>query len=168
MLSFLNCEKYPPSLLYLMMTLGPALILLALLERAHGRIAGWITAFGRVPFFFYVLHIVVIHALAVALAWATLGDAGWLFGAPPRQQPAGFGLSLPGIYAVWLLVVLALQPLCRWFAALKQRRREPNASRRKIKDEETPCGHSPLGDSLPFLPRSRSPSRLTPLASPAP
>jgi uncharacterized membrane protein len=123
-LSFLNCEKYPPSLLYLMMTLGPALILLALLERAHGRIAGWITAFGRVPFFFYVLHIVVIHALAVALACATLGDAGWLFGAPPRQQPAGFGLSLPGIYAVWLLVVLALQPLCRWFAALKQRRRE--------------------------------------------
>jgi uncharacterized membrane protein len=69
-LSFLNCEKYPPSLLYLMMTLGPALILLALFERAHGRIAGWITAFGRVPFFFYVLHIVVIHALAVALAWA--------------------------------------------------------------------------------------------------
>jgi len=123
-LSFLNCEKYPPSLTYLMMTLGPALILLALFERARGRIADWTLAFGRVPFFFYVLHIVVIHVLAVALAWATLGDAGWLLGPPPRQTPAGFGLPLPGVYAVWLFVVLALQPLCRWFAALKQRRRE--------------------------------------------
>jgi len=123
-LSFLNCEKYPPSLLYLMMTLGPALILFGLLERAQGRIAGWIIAFGRVPFFFYVLHIFLIHALAVALAWATLGDAGWLFGSFPPQKPAAYGLSLPGVYVVWLLVVLALQPLCRWFAALKQRRRE--------------------------------------------
>jgi uncharacterized membrane protein len=123
-LSFLNCEKYPPSLLYLMMTLGPALILLALFEGAHGRLADWITAFGRVPFFFYVLHIILIHALAVAFAWATLGDASWLFGSPPRPKPAGFGLSLLGVYVVWLLVVLALHPACRWFAALKQRRRE--------------------------------------------
>ena len=123
-LSFLNCAKYPPSLLYLMMTLGPALILLALFERAHGRLAGWITVFGRVPFFFYVLHIYLIHALAVALAWAAFRDAGWLFGTFPPQKPAAWGLSLPGVYAVWLLVLLTLHPLCRWFAALKQRRRE--------------------------------------------
>ena len=123
-LSFLSCEKYPPSLLYLMMTLGPTLILLALCERVHGRIAGWVAAFGRVPLFFYVLHIFLIHALAVALAWATVGDVGWLFDPPPRQRPPGFGLSLLGVYVVWIFVVVALQPLCRWFAALKQRRRE--------------------------------------------
>ena len=70
LLSFINCEKYPPSLLYLMMTLGPAAILLALFEHAHGRIAGWLTTFGRVPFFFYVVHLPLIHALAVGLAWA--------------------------------------------------------------------------------------------------
>jgi uncharacterized membrane protein len=73
-LSFVDCEKYPPSLLYLMMTLGPALILLALFERAHGAIAGAITTFGRVPFFFYVVHVAFIHALAVGSRgswWAT-------------------------------------------------------------------------------------------------
>jgi uncharacterized membrane protein len=123
-LSFINCEKYPPSLLYLMMTLGPALILLALFERARGRLADWITTFGRVPFLYYVAHIILIHALAVAMAWAVFGDAGWLFGAFPPQKPATYGLSLPGLYAVWFLVVVALYPLCRWFAALKQRRRE--------------------------------------------
>ena len=123
-LSFLNCEKYPPSLLYLMMTLGPALILLALFERAHGRLADWITAFGRVPFFFYVLHIFLIHALAVALAWAAFRDASWLFSTFPPQKPAAWGLSLPGVYAVWLLVLVTLYPLCRWFAALKRRRQE--------------------------------------------
>ena len=123
-LSFINCEKYPPSLLYLMMTLGPALVLLALFERARGTLAGWIITFGRVPFLYYVVHIVLIHALAVVMAWAVSATpAGSSAGRPP-QKPAGYGLGLPGIYAVWLLVVVALYPLCRWFAALKQRRRE--------------------------------------------
>src|SRR5262249_14984095 len=77
LLSFINCEKYPPSLLFLMMTLGPALILVALCERAHGALTSRITTFGRVPFFFYVVHIAFIHALAVGFAWITLGDIGW-------------------------------------------------------------------------------------------
>jgi uncharacterized membrane protein len=124
LLSFLNCEKYPPSLLYLAMTLGPGLLLLAAFEHARGWLADAITTYGRVPFFYYVLHIFVIHALAVAFAWLTFGNAAWLFGDPPLDKPANYGLSLPGIYLAWLLVILALYPACRWFASVKQRRRE--------------------------------------------
>jgi len=123
-LSFIDCEKYPPSLLYLMMTLGPALILLALFERAHGALAGVVTTFGRVPFFFYVVHVAFIHALAVGFAWITVGDVGWMFGASFSQKPASYGLGLPGVYIVWLCVLTALYPACRAFAALKRRRRE--------------------------------------------
>ena len=123
-LSLLNCEKYPPSLLYLMMTLGPALILLAAFEHARGRLASLITTIGRVPFLYYVAHIFLIHALAVGFAFVTIGNIGWLFGGPPGAKPAGYGLPLPGVYAVWLMVVVMLYPLCGWFAALKQRRRE--------------------------------------------
>ena len=95
-LSFINCEKYPPSLLYLAMTLGPALVLLAAFERATGTVVEWITTFGRVPFFYYVVHIFLIHALAVVFAWATIGDAPWLLGAFPPQKPAAYGLGLVG------------------------------------------------------------------------
>ena len=124
-LSFIDCEKYPPSLLYLMMTLGPALVLLALLEHTRGRVADWIITIGRVPLLYYVVHLILLHALAVAMAWAMLGDTGWLFGSGAlRRKPATYGLDLPSVYAMWLLVVVALYPLCRRFAALKQRRRE--------------------------------------------
>jgi uncharacterized membrane protein len=122
LLSFINCEKYPPSLLFLMMTLGPAMILLGLFERADGLVVGSLTTFGRVPFLFYVVHLPLIHALAVALAWFTIGDIGWMFGSFVPDKPAGYGLSLPGIYVVWLTVPIVLYPLCRWFAALKGRR----------------------------------------------
>ena len=123
-LSFINCEKYPPSLLYLAMTLGPALVLLAAFERATGTVVEWITTFGRVPFFYYVVHIFLIHALAVVFAWATIGDAPWLLGAFPPQKPPAYGLGLAGIYTVWLLVVILLYPICRWFADIKRRRAE--------------------------------------------
>ena len=111
-LSFLNCEKYPPSLLYLMMTLGPALMLLASFEHARGTFARLLATFGQVPFFYYVVHIYLIHALAVATAFATSGGL--------TSTPA-IGLSLPGIYFVWLLVLILLFPICRWFAELKER-----------------------------------------------
>ena len=124
LLSFIDCEKYPPSLLYLAMTLGPGLLLLAAFEGAHGRFAHLFITFGRVPFFYYVVHIFLIHALAVVLAWLVWGDASWLFGRAPIDKPANYGLSLPGVYAVWLLLLLALYPLCRWFAGLKQRHTE--------------------------------------------
>jgi uncharacterized membrane protein len=123
-LSFVNCEKYPASLLYLMMTLGPALLLLAAFGGARGWLAGWITTFGRVPFLYYVAHLFLIHLLAVVYALAVFGDANIIIGSRMMSKPADYGLSLPGNYAVWLLVVISLYPLCRWFAALKQRRRE--------------------------------------------
>ena len=91
-------------------------MLLAAFERARGRLAGWITTFGRVPFFYYVVHIYLIHTLAVAFAWLTLGDASWLFGGAPGAKPAAYGLGLPGVYVVWALVVaraLSAVPLVR-------------------------------------------------------
>jgi uncharacterized membrane protein len=113
-LSFLNCEKYPPSLLFLMMTLGPAMMLLAGFENARGAFARLLATYGQVPFFFYVVHIYLIHAFAVAAGFALTGT----FAATPM-----IGLSLPGIYVVWLLVLIALYPICLWFAELKKRGR---------------------------------------------
>ncbi len=123
-LSFLNCEKYPASLLYLLMTLGPALLLLAVLERARGPVSGWVTTFGRVPFLFYTAHLPVIHLLAVALAWVMLGQVGWAAGTFLAPKPLGYGLPLVGVYGAWVLVLLVLYPACRWFAALKSRRHD--------------------------------------------
>jgi uncharacterized membrane protein len=122
-LSFINCEKYPPSLLYLAMTIGPALLLLAAFENARGRLADCIAIFGSVPLFYYVAHLFLLHALAVAFAWATIGHTAWLFGSLAAGKPAGYGLGLVGIYAVWLAVVIALFPFCRAFAAIKRRGR---------------------------------------------
>jgi len=110
-LSFLNCEKYPPSLLYLMMTLGPALILLALFEELRGALASFLATFGRVPFFYYVVHIYLIHALAVATALA-------LTGVLTTTPEVNFNLA--GVYIVWLMVVVLLYPICRWFSELKE------------------------------------------------
>jgi uncharacterized membrane protein len=123
--AFLNCQKYPPSLLFVLMTLGPAIIALALFERAHGPLARFFIVFGRVPLFFYLLHIPLIHALAVGLDyWAygksPLATAGY-WGLDPNEVPADYGHSLPVVYLIWLGVVLALYPLCWWFARVKRR-----------------------------------------------
>jgi uncharacterized membrane protein len=112
LLSFVNCEKYPPSLLFLMMTLGPALMLLAAFDQARGRVAQVFAIFGQVPFFFYVVHIYLIHALAIVTGFALTG----VFAITPR-----LGFSLPEVYLVWLLVLALLYPICRWFAGRKAR-----------------------------------------------
>jgi hypothetical protein len=104
------------------MTLGPGLLLLAAFERARGGLAAWVTTFGRVPLLYYVAHIFLIHALAVAVALVVLGDASWLFGTVPGATPAGWGFGLPIVYGVWLLVVVGLYPICRWFAQVRRRR----------------------------------------------
>jgi uncharacterized membrane protein len=128
-LSFLNCTKYPPSLDFLLMTLGPAIVALAWLERLRFSLHNPLIVFGRVPFFYFVTHIALIHLVAVALGFIRYGAHGFLLlpapsmGGPAKMFPAGYGYSLWVAYAVWLGVVAALYPLCRWFADLKQRRR---------------------------------------------
>lgn len=119
-MSFLNTTKYPPSLLFLMMTLGPAAIILALAENWRGRAFDFFVTFGRVPLFFYVLHIYLAHLIGVALGLYQGHD---LFSLTivMFNPPEGFGVGLPGVYAFWLLVVAMLYPACRWFAGVKRR-----------------------------------------------
>jgi uncharacterized membrane protein len=123
--SFLNVTKYPPSLQFLLMTLGPTLVVLALAERMRGRIGGWLQVYGNVPFFFYVVHIFVAHAVGVGLA---LIQGGELRRIPvvldPASLPEWYGLSLAGVYVAWALVVVAMYFPCRWFARLKRSRSE--------------------------------------------
>lgn len=126
-LSFLNTTKYPPSLLFLLMTLGPAMLFLWSVDAG---VPGWLRpalAFGKVPMFYYVLHVPLLHALAVIVCYARYGHVHWMFvsltvGQYPITPPPGWGISLPGVYLAWAFVVFTLYPLCRWFAALKQRR----------------------------------------------
>jgi uncharacterized membrane protein len=126
-LSFLNTTKYPPSLLYLLMTLGPAMLFLWEVDAGTPRWLRPALTIGKVPMFYYLLHIPLIHLTAVAVCYARYGQAHWMFESPtlaqfPITKPPGWGYSLPIVYLVWGCVVLALYPLCRWFAALKQRR----------------------------------------------
>jgi uncharacterized membrane protein len=126
LLAFLNTTKYPASLAFLLMTLGPTIALLPALESARGLLARWLTVFGRVPFFYYLLHIPLIHALALVVSAMRLGAVSpWLFtnhpmGNPP--PPDGYVWSLTLLYAVWAIAVLLLYVPCRWFGALKARR----------------------------------------------
>jgi uncharacterized membrane protein len=123
--SFLNVLKYPPSLDFLLMTLGPALIALALTERARGRVAEWLSVYGCVPLFFYVAHIFVAHILAVLLALVQGGELRRIQVVnDPGSIPAWYGLPLPGVYLVWAIVVLLLYYPCREFGRLKERRRD--------------------------------------------
>jgi uncharacterized membrane protein len=126
-LSFLNTTKYPPSLLYLLMTLGPALLFLWAVDAGTPRWLQTPLIIGKVPMFYYLLHIPLIHLLAVAVCYVRYGQVHWMFESPglgdfPITKPPGWGYSLPIIYLVWAVVVLTLYPLCRWFAGLKRRR----------------------------------------------
>ncbi|MBA2432895.1 MAG: DUF1624 domain-containing protein [Chthoniobacterales bacterium] len=131
-LSFLNVEKYPPSFLFLLMTLGPSLVALWLFDRKQGRLAQPVITIGRVPLFFYLLHLPLIHILALLYSYATFGHASGLFVVPPfwaegetrALYPENYGYGLAGVYVVWVITVLLLYPLCVWFAKLKQRRRD--------------------------------------------
>lgn len=132
-LSFLNTTKYPPSLLYLLMTLGPAILALAVFETRSDRVRGVVSrvreffvTFGRVPLFFYLLQWYTAHLIAVLLNFAFGKSVRWLFQTPidwmGTRPDAGFNLVV--VYLAWLAGVFLLYPLCKWFAGVKQRRRD--------------------------------------------
>jgi uncharacterized membrane protein len=121
LMAFLNVEKYPPSLAFLLATLGPTIAMLALLDRAPARIVSTLSVIGRVPLFYYIVHIYLVHALAV-LAGIALGRNIDELLVPFFMLPNDWGFTLPVVYAVWLLVLLSLYLPCRWFASLKARR----------------------------------------------
>jgi uncharacterized membrane protein len=122
-MDFLNTTKYPPSLEFLLMTLGPAAMLCAVTDRISGGIKDALVIFGRVPFAFYVAHVALIHTLSVLLGIAQ--------GFRPGQMmtiflfyPSGYGVPLPAVYVAWAIVIAMLYPCCRWMASLKARRRD--------------------------------------------
>ena len=122
LLSFLNVTKYPPSLLYLLITLGPALILLATMEKPLNSLSRKIVTFGRVPMFYYLAHILLIHILAVVAALITghsgMGILNNAVNSIPELKGYGFGLAI--VYTVWIAIVLLLYPLCKWFERYKR------------------------------------------------
>jgi uncharacterized membrane protein len=131
---FLDVEKYPPSLQFLLMTLGPSLLLLAWLDKKLDQKEGGQTispvlapllTFGRVPMFFYILHLYLIHSLAILMAALSHQPTGWLFhGAVFGDTPGDYGYGLPFVYLMWLTVVIILYFPCRWYEGVKQRRKD--------------------------------------------
>jgi len=129
LVAFVNTNKYPPSLLFLMMTLGPALLMLRAFDARVPALLRPALTIGKVPLFFYVLHFYLIHLLAVVASWARYGRVREMFQSPdithfPFTAPPGWNLGLPMVYAVWLLVVVSLYPLCRWYAGLRRQRHD--------------------------------------------
>ena len=109
------------------MTIGPALLILSALEGAPSRGLAPALTFGRVPLFYFMLHLPLIHLLAVAFCAVRYHAIHWMFESPtlaryPFTRPPGWGYSLPVVYAIWIGLVVALYPLCRWFADVKRRR----------------------------------------------
>lgn len=124
LLSFLNASKYPPSLLFLLMTLGPALLLLRATDRGIPAALRPVIIYGRVPFFYYFVHFALIHTLAALTCLIRYGSVHWMFESPtlgqyPFTPPPGWGFPLPVVYGVWLTVVALLYVPCRRVAALK-------------------------------------------------
>lgn len=125
-LSFLNVTKYPPSLLYILMTIGPALIFLSIAEQRLPKMTSKVAVLGRVPFFYYVLHIYLIHLFAffgasiLGYSWSTMILHDRVNRVPYLK---GYGYSLAIVYVIWIAVVLLLYPLCKWFDRYKRAHR---------------------------------------------
>jgi uncharacterized membrane protein len=130
-ISFLNCTKYPPSLSFLLMTLGPAMVFLSLADRARPSESNPLVVFGRAPLVFFVVHLPLIRVMGIALTAARYGPAPFLFTPPPTlgtprtMFPSDYGWDLWVVYAIWAVVLALMYPLCRWFVNLRQRRRDP-------------------------------------------
>jgi uncharacterized membrane protein len=126
-LSFVNTAKYPPSLLFLLMTLGPAIVFLALAEseNSKSRIRNFFVIFGRVPLFFYVLQWFTAHTISIVLHYTFGKPTNWLWQSPVNfgQPVPGIGFNLGVVYLSWIAGLVILYPLCKWFAGVKQRRK---------------------------------------------
>lgn len=120
-ISFFNANKYPPSLVYLCMTLGPAIVLLAFIEKIKIRPWNFFITYGRVPFFFYILHFYLIHILCLIAFYASGYGSGDIIpqGSPFLFRPLHFGYRLWAVYGIWIAVVLALYPLCKKYERYK-------------------------------------------------
>jgi uncharacterized membrane protein len=120
-LSFLNVSKYPPSLAFLCLTLGVTALLLAALDGLRGPVARWLRTFGEVPFFFFLLHLLLIHAVARLWSQLAFGQSVNFSFASVKEWPAGYRPDLGRVYLVWLLVLVALYFPCRWYARYKKK-----------------------------------------------
>jgi len=127
-LSFMNVNKYPPSLLYLLITLGPALLFLAYTEHLKGALVRVITVYGRVPMFYYLIHIYIIHLIALFASVFIPGQNWriWILDEPIWFTTGlkGYGFSLPICYLIWIAVVVAVYPLCKVYDRYKQSHKE--------------------------------------------
>ncbi|NJM72403.1 MAG: DUF1624 domain-containing protein [Scytonema sp. RU_4_4] len=120
LLSFINCHKYPPSLLFLLMTLGSAILLLYVFESQRFSFLKPLALFGRVPLFFYIVHLWLIHIVAILLALPHYGlKAIFLTYIVSNLMPTDYGYNLPMIFGLWIIIVVLLYPICLWFANYK-------------------------------------------------
>jgi uncharacterized membrane protein len=127
MMSFLDVTKYPPSLDFVLMTLGPAMLALAWFDRiGESKLAAPLIVFGRVPMFYYLLQWFAAHGIVLAVVVALHQDPVWLFwhGFPPPRAGPDAGVRLRTTYLIWVSVIALLYPLCRWYAGVKARRRD--------------------------------------------
>ncbi|HEY0666616.1 MAG TPA: heparan-alpha-glucosaminide N-acetyltransferase domain-containing protein [Sphingobacteriaceae bacterium] len=127
-LSFLNTTKYPPSLLFLLMTIGPALLFLAFFENIRGRFVNVISVYGRVPFFYYIMHVFVIHFLALVVT-EIMPTYSWKDMILKQSflntdHLKGYGFSLGVVYIIWICIVVLLYPLCKWYDTYKQNNKQ--------------------------------------------
>lgn len=127
-LSFIKTQKYPPSLLYILMTLGPSVLFLAFAEKINNTASKVVSVYGRVPMFYYVLHIFLIHLLAMAAAglFTDYGWSVWILKQPLwfAEGLKGYGFSLSIVYFVWAVVVIGLYPLCKRYDRYKSAHKE--------------------------------------------
>lgn len=126
LMSFLNLTKYPPSALYLLITIGPSILFLAFIENWKGRLQGALVVIGRVPMFYYIIHIYIIHMLAMLAAVLTGFSAGdmvadvWINFSPELR---GYGFNLGMVYLIWVALVAGLYPVCKWYDHYKRTHR---------------------------------------------
>ena len=123
-LSFINCTKYPASLSYLLMTLGPAILLMIWLERHNNVITRFFIVFGKVPFFYYILHLYLLRLLAILFSYLYYGQVEWVRVVLSTTLTSALGYPLPVVFLAWIVAVAMLYPLCRWYGAFKARHKD--------------------------------------------